>query len=115
MSLSLELTQAAQRDGEGCEANGAERVRKVFGTAAIDVPHEAQGEVQLRIILPARARNAAPEREQTGADLCRGANGDEKTVHAVDIGWRWPDAIARSWLELRMIYADNELAGRSGR
>jgi len=49
-------------------------------TVAIDFADEAQGQVKLVVILPARARNAVHRRDQPGANRPRRAQGYEQAV-----------------------------------
>jgi hypothetical protein len=52
----------------------------------VDLADEAQGEVQLVVILPARARYPAHQRQQRIADGVRRPDRDEQAVHGADIG-----------------------------
>jgi hypothetical protein len=61
--------------------DGAERGRDVLGLVAVDLADEAQGEVELLVILPARVLDAAHQAEQSFANGAGRADGDEQAVH----------------------------------
>ncbi len=77
----VELADAVERDFEGGEMDLAERERDVLGHAAVDLADEAQRDVELRVGLPARAGDAAHQREQALADRGGGPEADEQAVH----------------------------------
>lgn len=62
-------------------AHAAERGRDIGGDMAIHLSNEAQSQVQLVVILPTGAGNAAHASEQPRADCGGWANGDEEPVH----------------------------------
>ena len=80
-AAAVELADAIERGLEGGETDLAERERDILGHAAIDFADEAQGDVELAIILPAGARNAAHQRQQAGADRGGRAEADEQAMH----------------------------------
>lgn len=59
---AVERANAGQLDIERGEADGRQRVSDVVGAMAINITDEAQRQVQLIVILPARARNAIHQR-----------------------------------------------------
>ena len=77
----LEPADAFDPDLESARTNAAEGSGKVLGERAIHFSDEAQGEVQLFFVLPAKGRRVVHGFEQKLANRLRRANGDEKAVH----------------------------------
>jgi hypothetical protein len=57
----------------------------VLGDVTVDLADEAQGEVELLVILPARAGYSLHQVQQRVPDRLGGADGDEQAVHAPPI------------------------------
>ena len=66
---------------ERLEPHLAQRQREVLGQRPLDLADEAQGQVQLLVVLPAKARHAVHRVEQQVADGLGRADGDEQAVH----------------------------------
>jgi FtsH-binding integral membrane protein len=64
--------------------DAAQRGRDILGERALDLADEAQGDVELRVALPAGAGDAAHQREQAFPDKGRRAEADEQAVHDAD-------------------------------
>jgi hypothetical protein len=62
-------------------AQRAERRVHVGGDMAVHLADEAQGDVELLLILPARARHSLHQVEQQVGDRLGRADGDEQAVH----------------------------------
>ncbi len=62
-----------------------DRDRDLLGDAPIDFADEAQRQVELRIALPPRPRNAAHQREQARADRSGGSQPHEQPVHSAKV------------------------------
>ena len=52
---------------------------------AVDLSHETQGDVQLVVILPARALDPVHQGEECGTDAGGWAQGDEQAVHHLSL------------------------------
>src|SRR3546814_18180469 len=68
LALAVEAADAGQGDFERRKADMAQRVGQVVGLRAVDFAHEAKGEMQLVVILPARPGDAMHQAEQSDAD-----------------------------------------------
>ena len=89
----LERAEAAECDLEGWLAYGRERRGYVLARMAIDLPNEAQSEVELLVALPARPADPAHRCEQALANQVRRANGDEQTAHGVPLSRSAPSSV----------------------
>lgn len=87
-ALSLEMADALQPSVEGREPDRGQRVRNILRLVAIDFADEAQSEVKLGVILPARPFYAGLQCDRRGA-LVRGrTDGDEQAMHGAAIAAR---------------------------
>ena len=79
------MVEAADALDPGLEPRGADaaqRIGQVLGDMAIDLADEAQGEVELLVVLPAEVRTVVHRVDQQVADRLGRADGDEQAVHA---------------------------------
>jgi hypothetical protein len=75
------MAHAGQGNRERLVANRAERRGNVFCLMPVDFAQEAQRDMELFVILPARAGNAAHHPQQLFSYGCRRADCDEQAVH----------------------------------
>ena len=85
------LFEPADAPDPGVEALGTDvcqSSRKVFCNRSLDLPNEAQGQVQLLLVLPAKVRAVVHCVDQQVPDRLGRANGDEQPVHRrKDVTW----------------------------
>jgi len=79
--LLAERTDPRQRHGEGGPPHPVERVGDVVGDMALDVADEAQRQMIVLDVHPARAGQAAPEQGKGERGVARNFEGGEKTRH----------------------------------
>ena len=77
----LEVTDSSECDDRRGGDDMAERDRDILRHRPFDRADEAQRDVKLVVVLPARGRDALHYVEQAPTDRRRGAEGDEKTDH----------------------------------
>lgn len=58
-----------------------ERIHQIIRYATVNLSYEAQGKMQLVVILPPCSHDPAHQREQGRTDFLRRARGDEKAMH----------------------------------
>ena len=73
----VEPADAVERDGDRLRADMAERCGNVFGLRSFDFADEAQGQMQLIVVLPARMRHPRHDAAKRRADRGGRAKGDE--------------------------------------
>ena len=79
----LKSADSGERDDRrGCDKM-AERNRDIFRHRPLDRADEAQRDMQLLVVLPARGGDALHYVEQALTDRRRGAEGDKKTDHGL--------------------------------
>ena len=69
------------RDLERLEPHLAQRQREILGQWPLDLADEAQGQMQLLVVLPAKAGHAVHRIDQQVAHGLGRADGDEQAVH----------------------------------
>ena len=73
------------RSSNGGGADAAERVGEVLGDRPLDLADEAQGQVQLLVVLPAEVGAVVHRVDQQVADVLGRADGDEQAVHGAHL------------------------------
>ncbi len=77
----LEAADAVEPEVEAGVRHRAERSRDILGDMAIDLADEAQGQVELIVVLPASTRDIAHSRNEYLAHRTGGTKGDKQSMH----------------------------------
>jgi hypothetical protein len=91
-AAALEAADTGERNLERRVEDGGERGVDVSGLVAIHFPDEAEREMELVVLLPAGAADAAHHCEQMGTDVLRRPDRDEQAVHGVPLSPASPGA-----------------------
>jgi hypothetical protein len=81
LSFMVERPGTLQCDRRARPVDRAERVGNIFGLVAVRLADEAQGQMELIVVLPARAGHAAHQSKQRGSRLFGRAQGNEQPMH----------------------------------
>jgi hypothetical protein len=84
-AASLEATDSRQGNLEAVIVDGTQGCVNVFRHMPVDLADEAERQVELVFVLPARAADAAPQIEQLRSNGAGRTDRDEKAVHASDL------------------------------
>ena len=79
-ALALEMTDAAKSKREWGGADRGESVGNILSLMGLDLAEKSQGQMELALVLPARARDTTFQRQQVVDHIAWRADGGEQAV-----------------------------------